>query len=195
MNMKKFSPVVLAMLAAVSSLSAHADYSTIVNSDSKPRPYVFGSIGAAQDGLKTDDGVFNDRDAKVAGQVGAGLQLNQYLGGELYYQSGAKHKYNGANGASDKVLAQTLGARATLGTSVNEKARVFAKAGVAATNHDSNAHYDYNNRAAFTAGVGASYNVTDNFAVRTDYDHSFKRNSDIDRKGSDYVGVGGQFTF
>lgn len=195
MNMKKISPALLAMLTAVASMSAHADYSTIVNSNSVPRPYVFGTIGAAQDHLKTKDGVFNDKDAKVAGQVGAGLQLNEYLGGEIYYQSGAKHQYKGANGAEDKVLAQTIGARATLGTSAKEKARVFVKAGVAATNHDSDRHYDSNNRAAFTAGVGASYNITDNFAVRSDYDHRFKRSSDIDRKGSDYVGIGGQLNF
>lgn len=190
--MKKFIATVLTSTLALTSLATQAER---LPGERELKPYAFGTVGVAQDGLQTRNGVFNDRDAKAAGQVGVGVQMSDYMGGEVYYQSGARFKYKGNNGATEKVLAQTIGARATIGTSAQQPFRVFAKVGAAATNHDSDSHFDSNNRAKFTAGVGATYKVTNNFAVRGDYDHYFKRHAEIDRKGSDYVGVGGQISF
>ncbi len=192
MMMKKQILSMVVIATALASVSVQAE---TIPGEVPLKPYAFGTVGVAQDGLKTTNGTFNDRDARVAGQVGVGVQLSEYMGGEIYYQSGDKFKYEGQNGAKDRVLAQTIGTRATIGTSTANKARVFAKLGVAAVNHDSDLKLDSNNRAQFTAGVGATYAVSDNFAVRGDYDHYFKRNSNTDRKGADYVGIGGQVNF
>lgn len=180
---------ILAMASAFASTSVQAQG---VAGEVPLKPYVYGTVGAAQDGYKTSNGAFNDRDVRATGQVGVGLQLSEYMGGEVYYEGGDKFKYKN-NTHSQKIRAHTVGARATIGTSTAHKARVFGKLGVAAVRHEIGEREA--TRPQFTAGVGATYAVSDNFAVRGDYDHKFKRSSDVDRKGSDYVGVGGQVNF
>lgn len=160
------------------------------------RPYVFGTVGALRDGLKTDDDFVNDNNTQFAGQVGAGLQFNEWLGGELFYQGARMHKYENSNGNQDKVRNHTYGVRATLGTNVTERARVFAKVGAAGVKHADSAWLDGKTKARLDAGVGATYDLTDNWAVRADYDHYFKRSSDDGEwKGADYLGVGAQYKF
>ncbi|WP_245911151.1 porin family protein [Neisseria iguanae] len=162
------------------------------------RPYVFGSVGALRDGVSTTeaDANFDDRDVAVAGQIGAGIQFNDLLGAEVYYQGGGKHKYKNADG-SDSIKAgnHTVAARLTVGTNITDKARVFAKAGVAGVQQ--RAEGDKQTKARATAGIGATYDLTDNWAVRADYDHYFKRNGDngVKWKGADYLGIGAQYKF
>lgn len=160
------------------------------------RPYVFGTVGALRDGLKRDDDYVNDNDTQFAGQVGAGLQFNEWLGGELFYQGARMHKYENSNDGHDKVRNHTYGARATLGTNVTERARVFAKVGAAGVKHADSAWLSGKTKARLNAGVGATYDITDNWAVRADYDHYFKRSGDNGEwKGADYLGVGAQYKF
>lgn len=181
---------VLALGAVFGTTAAHAER---LDGEVPLKPYVFGTVGAAQEGFKTSNGAFNDRDVRATGQVGVGLQLSEYMGGEVYYEGGDKFRYNNAAGQQQKIRAHTVGTRATIGTSTDNAARVFAKVGVAAVRHEIGDREA--TRPQFTAGVGATYAVNENFAVRGDYDHKFKRSSDVDRKGSDYVGVGGQVNF
>ncbi|WP_314341983.1 outer membrane beta-barrel protein [Simonsiella muelleri] len=185
----------LTILLATTVLTAHAENVSGEVSLTPVKPYVFGTVGTAQDGLKTLDGNFNSRDERVAGQIGFGLQLNDYMGGEVYYQGGDKFEYKGKNGNMERVRVNSVGTRATIGTSTQNRGRVFAKLGVVAVDHETSGGIDSNARPQFTAGVGASYNINNNFAVRSDYDHVFKRNTSVDRKGADYVGVGGQVNF
>ncbi|MCD3149323.1 porin family protein, partial [Salmonella enterica subsp. enterica serovar Enteritidis] len=51
------------------------------------RPYVFGTAGALRYGasVKRGNRRNKDRDTSAAGQVGAGVQFNEWLGGEVYY--------------------------------------------------------------------------------------------------------------
>lgn len=168
------------------------------------RPYVFGTLGALRDGVKdAEDGSVNDRDTRFAGQVGAGLQFNEWLGGELFYQGAAKHKYHSVDNSEEfRARNHTAGARVTAGANVTDKARLFAKAGVAAVQHRDGDHDDSDykkTKARATAGVGATYDLTDNLALRADYDHYFKRNKkssdDVKWKGADYLGIGAQYKF
>lgn len=114
------------------------------------RPYVFGTIGAVQDGVKdipvtelsTGNLIttINDSDTRVAGQVGLGLQFNKWLGLEAFYQDGGKHKLSesysdGSSASIDKVRNQTYGARFTVGNNVTEKLRLFGKVGAAEVKH------------------------------------------------------------
>ncbi|XXQ68905.1 hypothetical protein ACKLNO_03355 [Neisseriaceae bacterium B1] len=60
------------------------------------RPYVFGTLGALQDGVKLEQGgtaFFDDKDTRFAGQSGVGVQFANVVGAELFYQGAAKHKY------------------------------------------------------------------------------------------------------
>ena len=168
------------------------------------RPYVFGTAGALRDGasVKRGNRRNKDRDTSAAGQVGAGVQFNEWLGGEVYYQGGDKQEYDAPeNLGNEKVEVRndTYGGRLTAGTKVAKKARVFAKAGVAGVRHKSKTAgaKDSDTKARATAGVGATVDVNDNWAVRADYDHYFKRNGDEDVKwkGADYLGVGAQYKF
>lgn len=158
------------------------------------RPYVFGTVGASRDGVK-NTGV-NDRDTAFAGQVGVGAQFNQWLGGELFYQGGDKYIFTADNGAEDEVRNHTYGGRLTIGTNVSEKARVFGKVGVVGVKHDDAEFLSGKTQARATAGVGATYDLTENLAVRADYDHTFKRSKDDGEwKGADYLGAGLQYKF
>ncbi|WP_416190138.1 porin family protein [Neisseria sp. CCUG17229] len=162
------------------------------------RPYVFGSVGALRDGISTSeaDHNFNDRDTVAAGQIGVGAQFNDLLGAEVYYQGGDKLKYQSVDGEdSVEVRNHTAAARLTAGANVTDKARLFAKAGVAAVQQRGDG--DKETKARATAGVGATYDLTDNWAVRADYDHYFKRNGDdgVKWKGADYLGIGAQYKF
>lgn len=197
--------------------------------ESGVRPYVFGTVGALHDGWKFTNGAVDPVDTQksqktnVAGQVGLGVQINPVLGVEAFYQNGAKHKYQTKNITgyqSDKRLSlqnQTFGARFTVGGNVTEKARLFAKAGVAGVKHRAKNHetdiLQISNkvRARPTAGIGFTYDFNDHLAFRTDYDHVFKRNlkknarnelirsvNKNDRlqfKGSNYLGAGLQYKF
>lgn len=184
--------LLLSILAMTTAFASTAVQARGVVGEVELKPYVYGTVGAAQDGYQTHNGAFNDRDTRVTGQIGAGLQLSEHMGGEIYYEGGDKFKYKNET-SRRKINAQTVGVRATIGTSTANKARVFAKVGVAAVRHEIGEQEA--TRPQFTAGVGATYAVSDNFAVRGDYDHKFKRSSDVDRKGADYVGVGGQVNF
>lgn len=122
----------------------------------------------------------------------------------------------------------TYGARLTLGHNFTENFRLFAKGGVAGTNmkitevtggqnsNDAASALVLNNVksqvkgklenksgnfARGTAGLGATYNITDKLAIRGDYDHYFKKNykykngETYTAKGKNYVGVGIQYNF
>ena len=208
------------------------------------RPYVFGTVGAARSGLKnigiTDANgntfTMNDSDARFAGQAGLGLQFNNWLGLEGFYQDGSKHKYSDdlgtvttaagtttATANLNKVRHQAYGARFTVGNNVTEKLRLFGKVGAAQAKHTlkntqlsvfdaqgntlltdpvtglavdstpvTNLGKDKETRV--TAGLGATYNITDKLAVRADYDHYFKKSSSP-FKASDYLGLGLQYKF
>lgn len=192
------------------------------------RPYVFGTIGASRDGVKdfkianveTNEVIatIKDSDARLAGQIGAGVQLNKWLGLEGFYQDGGKFKYsekynNGDTLSVNKVRNQTYGARATVGYDLNDKFRLFGKVGAAKVNrgfkgsevtgYDAATKESYTTNAInlgkhketrATAGLGATYNITDKLAARADYDHYFKK-SKSPFKASDYVGVGLQYKF
>lgn len=119
---------------------------------------------------------------------------------------------------SAKTQQHTYGARLTLGDNVTDKLRLFAKGGIAGTTMKvksvtggdaSNsmtalASDEIRERATGlkgtfsrgTAGLGATYNLNDNLALRADYDHYFKKNyKGQTAKGKNYVGVGVQYNF
>ena len=186
------APVEAAPVAAAPVVAA-----PVVAAATGVRPYAFGTIGALRDGLSTNDNEVNDHNTKFAGQVGVGAQFNNWLGGELFYQGAAKHKFqNEAGDEEQKIRNNTYGARLTLGTNVNDKARVFAKAGVAGVRHSDSDFLKGNTKARFTAGAGATYALNDNWAVRADYDHYFKHSTEGGKwKGADYLGLGAQYNF
>lgn len=203
------------------------------------RPYVFGTLGALQDGVKdipisdyTTGNVlatFSDSDTRFAGQAGVGLQFNNWLGLEGFYQDGSKHKYTEnygglATATAKNIRNQSYGARFTVGNNVTDKLRVFGKVGAAEVKHslkdasftilddatgssllvdsvtgapiDSLSLHNLGKakETRVTAGLGATYNITDKLAARADYDHYFKK-SDSPFKGANYLGLGLQYKF
>lgn len=172
----------------------------------KAAPYVFGTLGMLHDGVRIkESGItksgkpLSANDSRFAGQVGIGIQINDTWGGELFYQGSRKNYYE------DMIYAlnRTFGARATVGKNITDKARVFAKVGAAGVQHTKSTLLGKGKMVARpTLGVGITYDVNDNWAVRGDYDHIFKL-SDAKRsdnkgaqwKGSNYLGAGIQYKF
>ncbi|SSY81163.1 outer membrane protein [Alysiella crassa] len=116
-----------------------------------------------------------------------------------------------------KTEQHIYGTRLTLGHNFTDAFRVFAKGGVAGTTTkikevsggDGGAiasamtpilqnwlEGKKGTYARGTAGLGATYNVTDKLAIRGDYDHFFKKKyKGFTNKGQNYVGVGVQYNF
>lgn len=190
---------------------------------SSVRPYVFGTLGAVRDGIREENGYYvndydrlNSHSTRFGGQVGVGVQFNNIVGLEAFYQGGARHKvadsyvsYNpvtnsyGVYDDSYRYRNNTYGARVTLGSDIGSKARLFGKVGAAAVRHsirDTDGGRFSETKVRPTVGVGALYKFTDNVALRADYDYYFKKkvSSDGDRytlKGVHYLGAGVQYTF
>lgn len=203
------------------------------------KPYVFGTIGALD--METDAtyprdgkpltvngvsvlGVAKDnRDTRVGGQVGFGVQFNKLLGAELFYTGSANHKLDmdaistlGTQKYQTKTEQHIYGTRLTVGHNFTDAFRVFAKGGVAGTTTKIKEISGGDAAAAVamtpylqnwlegkkgtyargTAGLGATYNVTDKLAIRGDYDHFFKKKyKGFENVGQNYVGVGVQYNF
>ena len=151
-------------------------------------PYVFGTVGALRD--KEGGTLLHDRDTEVAGLLGAGLQFNKWVGAELFYQYAKKHDFTDGLTSAD-VRNKTFGGRMTLGGLVADKTRLFAKLGAASVKHTATGYSDRKTR--LTAGAGLAYSLTNNLALRADYDHYFKRGADW--KAADYLGLGLQYNF
>ncbi|MBA4264648.1 MAG: TetR family transcriptional regulator [Comamonadaceae bacterium] len=176
-------------------------------------PYAFGTIGMVRDSAIYGSGVpglnVDDNDSKTGAQIGAGLQFNDLVGAEVFYQGGKMLSYTAANGYENRYGTRIFGARATFGRDVSEKARVFAKVGLARVNHHNSSgnttHWtqppagtvDYSvSQTRATVGLGATFDLTDNLALRADFDHYQKRGSDNPKwRNLNYFGVGLQFNF
>lgn len=167
-------------------------------------PYVFGTVGALRDKVSysaaTSSGDISDKDNRFAGQVGAGLQFNDWLGAELFYQGGQRLKFETDNGDEAKARNNTYGARLTVGNEVAQGFRLFGKLGIAGVEHSLSGEWDGDHgsstKARATAGLGMLVNLTDSLFLRADYDHYFKSGSDNPKwKDADYLGIGLQYNF
>jgi hypothetical protein len=164
-------------------------------------PYVFGTLGVVNDSAIYRSPVpansVGATDRQMGGQFGAGLQFNNLLGAEVFYQGGKDHEYPLANGVTSATIGlKALGARLTLGGNVTEKLRLFGKLGAARVTHDSFTGGDESKtRGVF--GLGATYLLNNQLSVRFDADHYPRMSpSSNPRWGNiDYFGVGLQYNF
>lgn len=189
-------------------------------SGSKIRPYVFGTLGALRSDMYAELNnehvySFRDKDIQFAGQAGAGVQFNNYLGAEVFYQAARKNKFkdNITDTMQYRVTGvgnQAVGTRVTVGTNVSDKFRLFGKAGVTYVEHslkkakatavsrtdgqELGSDYGWGRirEVRPAVGIGATYSFNDKLALRADYDHSFKKKgkNGISFKCEDYLGLG-----
>ena len=158
-------------------------------------PYVFGTLGAQRDLIGNDavNGIaqHDDHDSKLALQAGAGYQFNKLWGAEAFVQAGQRLNYE--NGFESQ--ARTLGLRGTVGQDIGEAARVFAKLGIARVDHPQDTAGAAQTRP--TVGLGVTYNLNNNLALRGDFDHYVKKSnsSGQDWKALNYFGIGLQYSF
>lgn len=176
-------------------------------------PYVFGTVGAAHTGINLyhSNGKESDKDITFAGQAGAGFQFNKFLGAEAFYQGGEKSRYDYGDGVGFKheVNDRIYGARLTAGLpAFSDKVNFFAKAGAAEIRRKTYVNDNFSashKQVVPTAGLGATFALTDNLKLRADYDHFFSKGSkatkllpsgtEMNFKCSDYLGVGLQYNF
>jgi Outer membrane protein beta-barrel domain len=156
------------------------------------KPYVFGVVAAQNDAICHVDG---DNATLLVGQIGAGMNFNAMLGGEIYAQAAKSHTYSGTTtpGTSN---TSAIGARLTVGTQLTPQARVFAKVGAAYVNHEFG--NDSKSEARPTLGVGFTYDLTPTLSLRGDADMSFKRSKNQTHPAwtdDKFVGIGLQYKF
>lgn len=162
-------------------------------------PYAFGTVGAARDGLSvannTNTAVANVSDTVLAGQLGVGVQFNKVLGAEAFYQGSDKFNYN-IFGTDVALRDRIFGARATVGGNLTDSFRMFAKLGVTNIRHKVNGVFSRNTTRP-AAGLGMTLDLTENLALRADYDHTFakKEINSVKWKDADYLGLGLQYNW
>ena len=158
------------------------------------KPYIFGLVAAQNDAICHVDG---DNATLLVGQVGAGMNFNAMLGGEIYAQATKSHTYNGSKAATTGTSSTSaIGARLTVGTQLTPQTRVFAKLGAAYVNHKFG--NDSKSEARPTLGLGFTYDLTPALSLRGDADMSFKRSKNQPHPAwSDdkFVGLGLQYKF
>lgn len=159
---------------------------------SRMTPYLFGTIGTQRDlvGNPAVGGIaqHDDHSNKFAMQGGVGYQFGKLLGAELFAQGGQELKFE--NGTSTKTRA--LGLRGTAGYDLSDAVRVFGKLGVARVTHSGD--FPSQSETRPTVGLGLTYAINDNLAIRGDFDHYVKKSSS-NWKALNYVGVGLQYSF
>lgn len=179
---------------------------------SRMTPYLFGTLGQNNDSVNYSDTVnglrgVGDSDSKPGAMLGAGLQINDWLGAEVFYTSGKRHQYQAINGYINEYVTRAYGLRATVGTGIGEKTRVFAKAGLARVTHRNSSglstHWTQSSGIPYsstqtrpTLGFGLTHALTDNLMLRGDFDHIRLRDGQNPRWGHfDHIGVGLQYNF
>ena len=156
------------------------------------KPYIFGVVAAQNDAICHVDG---DNATLLIGQIGAGMNFNAMLGGEIYAQAAKSHTYNSATNSGTSNTS-AFGARLTVGTQLTPQIRVFAKVGAAYVNHKF--ADDSKSEARPTLGLGFTYDLTPALSLRGDADMSFKRSKNQPHPawGDDkFVGLGLQYKF
>ncbi len=156
------------------------------------KPYIFGIAAAQNDAICHVDG---ENATLLVGQIGAGMNFNALLGGEIYAQAAKSHTYSGTKtpGTSN---TSAFGARLTMGTQLTSQTRIFAKLGAAYVNHEFG--NDSKSEVRPTLGVGFTYDLTPALSLRGDADMSFKRSKNQPHPAwSDdkFVGLGLQYKF
>lgn len=179
---------------------------------SRMTPYLFGTLGQNNDSVNYSDTVnglrgVGDSDSKPGAMLGAGVQVNDWLGAEVFYTSGKRHQYEAINGYINEYVTRAYGLRATVGTGIGEKTRVFVKAGLARVTHRNSSglstHWTQssgirysNTQTRPTLGFGVTHALTDNLMLRGDFDHIRLRDGQNPRWGHfDHIGVGLQYNF
>lgn len=172
-------------------------------------PYLFGSLGVAHDSVihitaDPQRGVAAS-DRQRAAQWGWGMQFHELLGAEIFVQGGLQQRYPSVGAESVRQAARAFGARITLGVDLSEDLRVFGKAGLARVVHSGRGTWaptldghGYSNRQSRSAlGLGLSYRLSGQLALRADADHIFKRRNDRETGWGnlDYFGLGLQYAY
>ncbi|MEX1166259.1 MAG: outer membrane beta-barrel protein [Hydrogenophaga sp.] len=156
-------------------------------------PYLFGTVGIQRDlignaPIAPFGAQHDDHAHALALQGGVGYQLSPRFGAEIFAQGGRELTFE--NGVSTKTSA--LGIRGTVGHDISEAVRVFGKLGFARVTHSGGVPSQSETRP--TLGLGISYDINSNLAVRGDFDH-FVKKSGSNWKALNYIGVGVQYNF
>ena len=188
------APVAVAPAPApvAAPVAAPAPAPVVAAPASRMTPYLFGTIGTQRDlvGNAPIGGIaqHDDHANELALQGGVGYQFGKLFGAELFAQGGQELTFE--NGASTKTRA--LGLRGTVGHDLSDSVRVFGKLGVARVTHSGDTPSQSETRP--TVGLGMSYAINDNLAIRGDFDHFVKKSSS-NWKALNYIGVGLQYSF
>jgi hypothetical protein len=186
------APVAVAPAPAPVAVPAPAPAPVAVAPASRMTPYLFGTVGTQRDlvGNAPVGGIaqHDDHAHELALQGGVGYQFGNLFGAELFAQGGQELTFE--NGVSTKTRA--LGLRGTVGHDITDAVRVFGKLGVARVTHSGDTPSQSETRP--TLGVGMTYAINPNLAIRGDFDHFVKKSSS-NWKALNYVGVGLQYSF
>ncbi|AUH50349.1 hypothetical protein CXB49_05760 [Chromobacterium sp. ATCC 53434] len=156
--------LIIASVLAMSAVTAHA---------AESGAYVFGNLGYNTDKIKDSENVKEGKAAGGGWEVGAGYRFGSYFATELSYinlgkmQATVGDENGGTTNESVKLQAERLAFVGIL--PVSDAVEVFGKVSLNNVHAKGNGEKDSEVKPGL--GIGASYAITKNLALRGEYEH------------------------
>ncbi|PKM29132.1 MAG: hypothetical protein CVV07_11455 [Gammaproteobacteria bacterium HGW-Gammaproteobacteria-11] len=192
------------------TLASVATLSTAVNA-AQSNGYLFASLGQSDADLSKSEldtfwgvgpGITSSLDSKdTAWKVGAGIQLNTFIGVELQYLDLGQASYKATDGAQvARTVAETSGfGLNAVGTLPLDRLSLFGKVGYHQLETDVDFSFDgfdvlsdSEKEWIVSYGVGASFAVTESFELVAEYE---RYNDVADDYDVDYLSAGLRYNF
>lgn len=163
--------LIIASILGLSAVTAHA---------AESGAYVFGNLGYNTEKVKSQEGITDNKSAGGIWEVGAGYRFGSYFATEVSYLNFGKMQYSavdedGKTNYSVPMHAERLALVGIL--PVSEDVELFGKVSL------NNVHTSIKGEAGGVSdsiskrkvlpgiGIGASYAITKNFALRGEYEY------------------------
>lgn len=155
--------LIIASILGLSAVTAHA---------AESGAYVFGNLGYNTEKVKSQEGITDNKSAGGIWEVGAGYRFGSYFATEVSYLNFGKMQYSavdedGKTNYSVPMHAERLALVGIL--PVSEDVELFGKASL--NNVHATAGGESKRKVMPGIGIGASYAITKNFALRGEYEY------------------------
>lgn len=155
--------IIIASILGLSAVTAHA---------AESGAYVFGNLGYNTEKLKSEEGRTDTKSAGGIWEVGAGYRFGSYFATEVSYLDFGKMQYSFVDedrktNYSVPMHAERLALVGIL--PVSEDVELFGKASL--NNVHATVGGESKRKVMPGIGIGASYAITKNFALRGEYEY------------------------
>jgi len=163
--------IIIASILSMSAVAAHA---------AESGAYVFGNLGYNSEKMKSHEGISDSKSAGGIWELGAGYRFGSYFATELSYLDLGKMKSSatGRDGKANFSIPMHAERLALVGIlPVSEDVELFGKVslnnvhGTLKVEADGSSFSASRSKVLPGIGIGASYAITKNFALRGEYEY------------------------